>query len=207
MIYTAQEFSTLIQSGTIKDIHKVNDIITVEGTECRIIGINHDRSIDNPTKHTVTLMPSTLLPAREYHRSGRCENGWKDSDLRRWLNEEHINTLPAALVEIIQSVKKRTHNYNGRLRMTTDKLFALSESELIGSAYWSPKEDGKRYKAFSDSGKRMMKDTNGDYRYYWTRSAYRDTSTSFVNVYTEGTVDISGASNTTLRVSFGFTVS
>jgi hypothetical protein len=173
--------------------------------ECRILGINHDRVVGELEKQTVTLMKKTLLPARRMHNRDSCANGWVDTELRQWLNSEYINTMPDDLVRHIQSVKKRTHNYNGRLKMTTDRLFVPSESELIGSAYYSPKEDGKRYKAFSNCEQRIMKDDDGNYRWYWTRSAAGGNSTTFVFVSTAGNLHYSNASSTTRHVPLCFT--
>lgn len=52
----------------------------------------------------------------------------------------------------------------------------FSESEMFGSAIYSPAEDGKRYEAFATRGDRMVFRENGSTS-FWLRSAAVDYGT------------------------------
>jgi len=75
-----KEFIDIIRSGKTRKHYSANDIITLCGMEFKIIGIDHDG------KNTVTLMGCELLKPRRMNNGG-CENGWAETELRKWLHE------------------------------------------------------------------------------------------------------------------------
>ena len=181
--FTVPDDSKIIDD-IIKD-GKLKDIIELAGREFKIIGISHDENADDPRKETITLMGTALLPSRKMH-DGNCKDGWSGTTLRKYLNEEIIKELPDDLVKRICPVRKISHNSKGKKVTTTDKLYALSESELFGSAIYSDNEEGSRYPAFNTSTDRLLKDEDGDYYYYWTRSLWGGASALFCSVNSHG---------------------
>ncbi|MFR3410766.1 MAG: hypothetical protein ACLTXW_15235 [Christensenellales bacterium] len=85
-------------------------------------------------------------------------------------------------------------------------LFLPTESELFGSAIYSPAECGVRYPAFSTSESRVRVDEDGDTRWYWTSSAYSGNATLFVGVSDSGYSHGAGAS-AALRAPICFQIS
>lgn len=197
---SVQEFVELLRYGDFRDEYGVGDTVELCGEDYTILGFDHD------APSSVTLMKSRLLPPRRMDND-MCEEGWAGTELRKWLNEEYINELPAELVKHMVLVKKVTYNYKGILYETTDKLFIPSESELFGSAMYSINEEGYRYELFGTSKNRQMKDEDGEYRWYWTRSARGGISAHFALVRANGNPSTHNASSGNGRVPLCFVIS
>lgn len=196
------EFSEIVRRGDIRKHYKVNDIITLAGQDYKLIGIDHDRKTGGGVhQNNVTLMSMTLLDPRRMH-SDESDNGYKGTELREWLNKDYFKSLPENLREHILTIDKTTHNYKGEKIETRERVFIPSESELFGSAIYSDYEDGERYEAFSTSENRQLRDKDGDYWYYWTRSQCN--STGFASVGNGGNATYAYASSATLRVPVCF---
>jgi hypothetical protein len=94
----------------------------------------------------------------------------------------------------MKPAQKFTHDNDGMVHETNDLLFVPSESELFGSAILAAYEDGQRYEAFATSKDRLRFDSDGDARWYWTRSQYSGNTTAFVDVSYGGNVTYDSAS-------------
>ena len=105
-----------------------------------------------------------------------------------------LESLPDALRELIQPTIRESVDCKGRKHTSTDMLFLPTESELFGSAIYSPAECGLRYPVFSTSESRVRYDEDGDTRWYWTSSAYSGNTTYFVLVGDNGYAYYNGAS-------------
>ena len=194
-----------IRNGNAREHYNIHDTFNVGGIDYEIIGFDHDKSADNETAPTVTLMAKTLTPCRQMH-SKACERGWIDTELREWLNGEYFNQLPEELARYICPAKKTTRNYKGAAYETTDRLFIPSESELFGSAIYSGYEDGLRYEAFATSADRVREDAEGDADWYWTRSFLGSDSTHAAYVYQYGTAIRHIASFSAIRAPVCFLI-
>ena len=203
---TISELIEAVRSGNARERYKVRDTVTVGSIELEIIGFDHDKDMDDPNKPTITLMGKTLLPARRMH-GGACKGGWRDSELRSWLNAEYYNQLPEELAAHIRKTQKVTHTSNGDRTMTSDKLFIPSESEMFGSAIYCNYEEGPRYEAFATSEDRVRVDEDGYTDWYWTRSCACGISTSFCRVNNYGAAGYDYASYTTIRAPLCFLIS
>ena len=198
---TIEEMSDDLQSGELR--LGIHDTVNLAGYEFEIIGFDHDRSAEDSDLSTITLMAKTLLAPRRMH-GGACEHGWIDTELRAYLNNEFIKTLPQELVAHIEPVRKTTHSYNGVAYETTDKLWIPSESELFGSAIYSDHEDGERYEAFDTSESRVRIDNDGNRDWYWTRSARGGNSSGFAYVSYGGYANDINASGASIRAPLCF---
>ena len=194
-----------LRDGTFLKRFKVRDVIEDFGYHFEIIGYCHDRAAEDEARPTITVMARELLPAHRMH-GGACPNGWVDTELRRWLNNDVLDSLPDALRELIQPTMRRSIDSAGREHSAVDMLFLPTESELFGSAIYSPAECGARYPAFSTSESRVRVDEDGDERSYWTSSAISGASTLFVIVSSRGYTGNSYASNA-LRAPLCFRIS
>lgn len=202
----AQLRKSLRENRFIEQFH-VGDVLEDFGYHFEIIGYYHDAPIDPEqiTRPSVTLMAKELLPKHRMH-DGECLNGWIDTELRKWLNTEVFDSLPDGLKTMIQPTKRFSMNCIGNKSICEDKLFIPTESELFGSAIYSPAECGERYSVFSNSNRRICYDENGNPACYWTSSAYTGYSTAFVSVSSYGHVGNSSASFA-LRAPFCFRIS
>lgn len=193
------------RQGRARDTFKVHDVIEDFGHQFEIIGFDHDKNAEHPERSTVTVMARDLLPERRMHK-GSCPGGWKDTELRKYLNEDFFGSLPIELKAMIQPTSRKSNDSKGNIHVTTDLLFLPTESELFGSAICSACECGVRYEAFATSADRCRFDENGDARWYWTSSANAGSSTAFVAVASYGYVSSSNASNAA-RAPFCFQLS
>lgn len=173
------------------------------GLKFKILGYDHDRDAESPNAPTVTLM---CLNAPKHRMHGdSCPGGWKNSEMRDWLNHEHFKTLPKGLQELIRPAIRTSVDSRGNTHSAADWLFLPTESELFGSAIYSIYECGLRYPVFSTSKDRII--TDEDSRSYWcTSSAAAGNATIFVCIDGNGYVGNALAS-AALRAPFCFILS
>lgn len=138
--------------------------------------------------------------------------GWKSSQMRTNIcgtslsiySGTIIAVIPAALRAVLKSVTKYTDNTGGgstaasAVTATTDYFFLLSEYEVFGSiSYANRNESSKQaqYAYYSAGNSKIKYKHNGTSTaaLWWLRSQYADSSSYFVDVYTDGTVYYSGA--------------
>ena len=112
----------------------------------QIIGINHDDLADGSGKAGLTFFGK--LPDRDVMNEKKTTfGGWGKSKLRQKMNSgEDWNLLPSEFQSKVESVKKLTNNVGGgeenknaTVTATSDKLFLLSYSEIVGTprSAWS----------------------------------------------------------------------
>lgn len=135
--------------------------------------------------------------------------GWASSQMRTNICGTSLSSysgtiiavIPAALRAVLKSVTKYTDNTaNGGgstasyVTATTDYFFLLSEFEVFGSiSYGNTNEKNKQAQyAYYSAGNSKIKykhDGTTTAAIWWLRSPVASNSNSFVNVYTDGTVD------------------
>lgn len=144
--------------------------------------------------------------------------GWASSQMRTNICGTSLSSysgtiiavIPAALRAVLKSVTKYTDNTGGgstaasAVTATTDYFFLLSEYEVFGSiSYANSNESSKQAQyAYYSAGNSKIKykhDGTSTAAYWWLRSPYASTSSTFVYVYTDGTV-----SNSYAYTSLGF---
>ena len=140
--------------------------------------------------------------------------GWESSQMRTNICGTSLSSysgtiiavIPAALRAVLKSVTKYTDNTtNGGgstasyVTATTDYFFLLSEFEVFGSiSYGNTNEKNKQaqYAYYSAGNSKIKYKHNGTSTaaHWWLRSPHASYSSSFVRVYTDGTVNVSNAS-------------
>ena len=145
--------------------------------------------------------------------------GWASSQMRTNICGTSLSSysgtiiavIPAALRAVLKSVTKYTDNTaNGGgstasyVTATTDYFFLLSEFEVFGSiSYGNTNEKNKQAQyAYYSAGNSKIKykhDGTSTAAFWWLRSPIASSSTTFVCVNTDGTVNYYGAG-----VSLGF---
>ena len=149
-----------------------------ETMEYKIIGINHDDLADGSGKAGLTfLTTSTHIWERMNVEGVSNVKGWQESKMRLEMNSGKIwNLLPVELQTKIKPATKLTNNsdgYNGNaaITATTDKLFLLSNSEIVPTSAWDRGQpwissEGAQYEAFKGKGNACLQ--IGDR--WWERS-------------------------------------
>ena len=134
------------------------------------------------------------------------EGGWKDSAMRKWLNEDVLHRLPKELQAMIvpRTIRQKI---NGEEVQTQDKLWLPSFTEMFGAdaaAEWAPSDLGdEQFELFDSERSRVKEVPERGTWWYWLRSPYASDSADFCLVYGDGYADISHASRAR-GVAFGF---
>ena len=134
------------------------------------------------------------------------EGGWKDSAMRKWLNEDVLPRLPKELQAMIvpRTIRQKI---DGEEVQTQDKLWLPSFTEMFGTekaAAWAPGDLGDEQFELFDSERSRVKEVPGRGTWwYWLRSPSASGSARFCLVGGFGNADSGGASGAR-GVAFGF---
>ena len=135
--------------------------------------------------------------------------GWRDSEMRTFVNNDIYNALP----EDLRSVISDTYVVSGHGWIdssnftTTDKLYLLSTKEVFGKSgtsniinYDTAEAETRQLDYYSNLGVSTSNysgaikyNSSGSAYYWWLRSAYSTTSTRFYYVSTSGYWNINNA--------------
>ena len=119
---------------------------------------------------------------------------WKESDLRRWANEEFIKLLPDELVAII-TPRVIVQTVKGERMETRDLLWAPSSTEIFGKTRWDADDEAEEQFPIFKTERGRVKMIDGETWPWWSRSPYTSSTTNFMNVNSTGTSSYDGASS------------
>ena len=196
--------SRISKAGEAADHYNVHDTIVVDGITFEIVGIGHDIDALTGRNNTITLRQVDHIKKNRINL-GPCPDGFATSELDKSLIESHQSWIPESILTYLRTVSKNCVTHNGSIKTMYRKLWLFSESEMFGSAIYSPAEDGQRYEAFATSKDRIVKDENGSACAVWLRSAYVDYSDAFCMFSTSGSAS-RDASNSSYGVALGFCI-
>lgn len=136
--------------------------------------------------NTVVLVFKNAIGDHCMNAVATNDGGWRDSEMRRWLNEEFIELLPD---ELRTAIKPRliSQRQDERILESEDKLWIPSEVEIFGeSVYSRSDEDDTQFELFKDIKNRMKTYADGSPASWWERSPYYNYSSTFCYVNTSG---------------------
>ena len=196
--------SRISKAGEAADYYKVHDTIVVDGITFEIVGIGHDIDALTGKYNTITLRQVDHIKTCRIN-PGFCSEGFAASELDNSLMKSPQNWIPESILPYLRTVSKKYVTHNGGIKVVYRKLWLFSESEMFGSAIYSPAEDGQRYEAFATSKDRIVNNENGSACTVWLRSAFADSSYSFCLVFTSGSAGYDYA-NGSRGVALGFCI-
>lgn len=196
--------SRISKAGEAADHYNVHDTIVVDGITFEIVGIGHD--IDALTGHnnTITLRQVDHIKKSRINPTF-CPDGFAASELDKSLMESPQSWIPASILPYVRTVSKEYVTCDGSIKVVYRKLWVFSESEMFGSAIYSPAEDGQRYEAFATSKDRIAYDKNGSACAVWLRSANVNNAYYFCMVSKSGNASYVGVSGS-IGVALGFCI-
>ena len=196
--------SRISKAGEAADHYNVHDTIVVDGITFEIVGIGHD--IDALTGHnnTITLRQVDHIKKSRINPTS-CPDGFAASELNKSLMESPQSWIPASILPYVRNVAKKYVTYDGHIKVVYCKLWLFSESEMFGSAIYSPAEDGNRYEAFATSKDRIVNDEDGSACNVWLRSADVGYSGYFCMVDASGSA-YNGYASSSYGVALGFCI-
>jgi len=162
----------------------------------RIIGMNHDDLTDGSGKAGLTFLATATGTSNHMNPTNTNAGGWEKSAARQNMNSGWgWNLMPSDFQSKVKPVTKLTNNVGGKSKnaavtATSDRLFLLSYSEIVGTPYdgfsdypWIGSE-GTQYEAFKGKVTRLLSDnsclSNGDL--WWERSTAPGYETDFIRV-------------------------
>lgn len=198
------KMSRISKAGEAADHYNVHDTIVVDGITFEIVGIGHDIDALTGRNNTITLRQIDHIKKSRMN-PGSCPNGFAASELDKSLIESPQSWIPESILPYLRPVSKECVTCDGSIRAMPRKLWVFSESEMFGSAIYSPAEDGNRYEAFATSKNRIVNDENGSACSVWLRSAFAGNSYIFCVVDTSGSADGDDAIGS-IGVALGFCI-
>lgn len=186
------KMSRISKAGEAADHYNVHDTIVVDGITFEIVGIGHDIDALTGKYNTITLRQVDHIKKSRIN-PGPCPDGFAASELDNSLMKSPQNWIPESILPYVRNVAKKYVTYDGHIKVVYRKLWLFSESEMFGSAIYSPAEDGQRYEAFATSKDRIVNDEDGSACTVWLRSARVDGSDFFCVVIPSGSAGYGGA--------------
>ena len=105
----------------------------------RIIGMNHDELSDGSGKAGLTFLATATGTSNHMNPTNTNAGGWKKSAARQNMNSGWgWNLMPSDFQSKVKPVTKLTNNVGGKSKnaavtATSDRLFLLSYSEIVGT--------------------------------------------------------------------------
>jgi hypothetical protein len=177
------EIANNIRTG--KGQYAVGDEITCklkDNTEVTFVAV-----ATNPySNNEVAFILKDCLGRHCFNEKNTNKGGWRDSDIRAYLNNEVYDLLPDDLKSVIK-VRTITQHLDGEELVSKDKLWLPSLTEVTGEDWaGSDSEDDVHFEYFKDE-KSRVKQLNNETTWWWLRSPYSDNSTQFCAVTGTGT--------------------
>lgn len=198
------KMSRISKAGEAADYYNVHDTIVVDGITFEMVGIGHDIDASTGRYNTITLRQVDHLKKSRMNPSS-CPDGFAASELDKSLIESPQSWIPESILPYVRKVSKEYVMHNGSIKVMYRKLWVFSESEMFGSAIYSPAEDGERYEAFATSKDRIVNDDDGSACSAWLRSAYVSSSGGFCAIYASGSASSDAAADS-IGVALGFCI-
>ena len=202
--YTWDEISRIAREGRARDVFSVNQRFTIQidgkNAEVEILGFDDDG------ENTITFGLVNCFMDHRMNHEWFTAGGWHCCEMRKWLNADVFNMLPAELRKVIKTVYKRTGigaGLNGERVASEDKLFLFSQVEVFGHNRFSEADEGEQYEGFKKGCKKV--DNAGDASAWWVRSPVASDAADFCAVGSGGAA-ISSVAGGSLGVAFGFVV-
>ena len=179
------------QSNAVPDTWTVGDskTMTINGTDYQIdiIGKSHDDYADGSGKAPLTFqMHDCYSTTYAMNSDNTNSGGWKDSKMRMTRLTALLALMPTEVQNGIREVNKKAGvGGSTTIETVSDKLFLLSQVEILASSTWSAPGEGTQYDYYKE-GNSKIKNLNNSAYDWWTRSAGSTDSVYFRKISSSG---------------------
>ena len=200
---------SISKSGKAASIWSVGDKKTIKlngvSYTAQIIGFNHDTKTAGGKAGITFQLVDCLNNTYQMNSSNTNVGGWKNSAMRSKMSE-FFGQLDVELQSVIKPVNKLTSvgNKSSTIETVSDKLFLLSEVEILGSTTYSYTGEGSQYSWYK-AGNTKVKKVSGSANWWWERSPYKGITNAFCYINNNGGASGRNASDK-CGVSFAFCV-
>ena len=197
------------QLKTVQEQMNLAEIMLEVGSEfpiCLEADADNENDVFEQEGRVMVVLKDCMEKMHAMNDYATNKGGWKDSAMRKWLNEDVLPRLPKELQEMVvpRTIRQKI---NGEEVQTQDKLWLPSFTEMFGAeaaAEWTPGDLGDEQFELFDSERSRVKEVPGRGTWwYWLRSPRASTSTDFCLVNSNGYAGANAAS-TAYGVAFGF---
>ena len=205
---TWEQIIAVCQKKIVPPTWKVGDqkAMTIGGTDylIDIIGINHDTYTAGGTAPLTFQLHDCYGETKNMNSSNTNSGGWTSCAMRSTHLPAILALMPTGVQSGIREVNKLTSagNKSSTINTTADKLFLLSEVEILGSTPISAAGEGTQYDYYK-AGNSKVKKQNGSATVWWERSPRVVSSTDFCVVSSNGDANY-GKASVARGVAFGF---
>ena len=181
--------------------------MTIDGTDYAIdiIGKGHDDYADGYGKAPLTFqLHDCYADTKPMNSTDTNSGGWTSCAMRQTHLPAILTLMPSEVQNGIREVNKLTSagDASATINTTADKLFLLSEIEVLGYVFYSASGEGTQYDYYK-AGNSMVKKYNGNAKAWWERSPVSYASNAFCFVDPSGHYNRLPA-NSYFSVAFGF---
>lgn len=152
------------------------------------------------------VLKDCMKDMRSMNKRMTNKGGWRDCEMRLWLNETIFHMLPDELQEIIVP-RHIVQIMDGETLESKDKLWLPSFTEMFGKENaedWAPADtDETQLELFATERSRVKGVPGNGTWWYWLRSPYGSNSTDFCVVISNGIANY-GIAGGGCGVAFGF---
>ena len=196
------------QSGDVPETWVVGNskTMTINGASYQvdIIGKNHDTYTGGGTAPLTFQLHDCYGTQYQMNSSNTNSGGWTSCAMRSTSLPAILALMPSEVRAGIKEVNKLTSagSQSGTIHTTADKLFLLSEVEVLGFVTYSNSGEGTQY-AYYAAGDFKVKNFDGSANSWWERSPNGSNSTGFCRAGRDGNADGNSAFFSG-GVAFGF---
>ena len=207
----------LYKVGQVKEL----DLGTFGKHNVRISNISiNDKCKETDFSQTAcgfVLELSDIIELKQMNLEGTTTNDWKNSNLRKYINEALYNSIPEEIrLNIIDTkVITGSSDINTTNYETIDKLYLLSAKEVYGDEGISD-DTAKNLTRQLDyyikmgvnqnNSKSAIKKYNGEVKQWWLRTPYSYGNNNFYIVNNEGSWSSSNSISSELGISISFRI-
>lgn len=191
-------WETILSNPNYATDYSIGDtkMLSINGTNhlMQIVAFDSDAKTSGGTAK-ITWLEKDLFTTHRMNATDTNEDGWPATEMRSWLRETVLPTIPSEVRSHIVEVNKTYYDYNGGSGVTNtqaDTIWLPSAKEMFGGT--SYESSGVDYTTLFNSASARIKKLNGTTNYYWLRSAYSGDSSYFRNVSSIGSVNYYSAS-------------
>ena len=180
-----EELKNAADSGMLADILKSGDQIMVTLKDGRKIALDAGRDASGK----FYFICHDCLTKGSMNRNGTNKGGWRDSDMRAFLNAEIFSLFPDD-VQAVMRPTKIVQVVRGETLESEDKLFLLSATQVFGDAGCCCERgfNDSQIDIFAVERNRVKECEDKGTWYWWLRSPYASNSNYFCSVNTDGTI-------------------
>lgn len=185
------DWSTILSQSNPSSKYSLGDTksLSINGTDhlMQIVAFNSDEMTAGGTAK-ITWVEKDLFTTHRMNPTDTNANGWAETQMRSWLRETILPTIPEIVKNKIVEVNKTYYDNTTSSTLTqADTIWIPSAREIFGGSNYE--DSGVIYSnIFRDNASRMKHKAYTSNNIYWLRSAC-NFSSYFRSVYVGGQID------------------